>query len=362
MEAIMLTNGRGERLGDVAAGRPKPLVRAKAPLRLSFAGGGTDVPPFPAEEGGLVLNATINRHAFATLRPRDDNEIGLESLDVGLALRYAADDPLIFDGQLDLLKAAIRKLRDPSAGGFDLFVRSSAPPGSGLGLSSTVMVAMIGVLMEYQRIPLTDYEIAEHAYNLEREDLGQSGGLQDQYAATFGGFNFIEFYGDHVVVNPLRIRPETINELEHNLLLCYTGATHVSDGIIADQTLRFVARETDTVEALKQQKELATEMKNALLQGRLLAFAELLGEAWRQKKRISPRIATSFIDEAYEEAVKHGAISGKVTGAGGGGYMLFYCDYRRKHRVAEALTRMGASVADFGFDFNGLTTWRAGCG
>jgi D-glycero-alpha-D-manno-heptose-7-phosphate kinase len=338
------------------------LIRAKAPLRLSFAGGGTDVPPFPAEQGGVVLNATINRHAFATLRPRDDDEIELESLDFGLAVRYGANDPLIFDGQLDLLKAAIRKLWDRKTGGFDLFVRSSAPPGSGLGLSSTVMVTMIGVLKEFQRMPLTDYEIAEHAHVLEREDLGLSGGLQDQYAATFGGFNFIEFSGDRVVVNPLRIRPETINELEHNLLLCYTGSTHVSDGIIADQTTRFVAGEADTVEGLKLQKELAVEMKNSLLQGRLVAFADLLGEAWRQKKRLSPKIATSFIDEAYEEALKHGAVSGKVTGAGGGGYMLFYCDYRRKHRVAEALTRMGASVADFGFDPNGLTTWRAEVG
>jgi D-glycero-alpha-D-manno-heptose-7-phosphate kinase len=335
------------------------LVRAKAPLRLSFAGGGTDVPPFPAEQGGVVLNATINRHAYATLRPRQDDQIELESLDFGLALRCRAGDGLIFDGQLDLLKAAIRKMWDPAGGGFDLFVHSSAPPGSGLGLSSTVMVTVIGLLMEYQRIPLTDYEIAEHAYVLEREDLGLRGGLQDQYAATFGGFNFIEFHGDRVVVNPLRIKPETVNELEHNLLLCYTGATHVSDGIIADQTMRFIGGEADTVDALKLQKELATEMKNALLRGRLGTFAELLGEAWRQKKRMSPRIATSFIDEAYEEALKHGAVSGKVTGAGGGGYMLFYCDYRRKHRVAEALTRMGASVADFGFEFNGLTTWRA---
>ncbi len=338
------------------------MFRAKAPLRLSFAGGGTDVPPFPATHGGAVLNATINRYAYATLRPRNDDEIELESLDFGMAVRCRAGDQLIFDGQLDLLKAAIRKLWDSTAGGFDLLVHSSAPPGSGLGLSSTVMVAMIGLLMEFQRIPLTDYEIAEYAYTLEREDLGLSGGLQDQYAATFGGFNFIEFFGDHVVVTPLRIKSEIINELEHNLLLCYTGSTHISDGIIADQTTRLVAGETETVEGLKLQKELAAEMKKALLQGRLLGFAELLGEAWRQKKRLSPRIATSFIDEAYETALKHGAISGKVTGAGGGGYMLFYCDYRHKHRVAEELTKMGASVTDFAFDMTGLTTWRAQSG
>ena len=335
------------------------LFRAKAPLRLSFAGGGTDVPPFPEQEGGLVLNATINRYAYGTLRPDADREIRIESLDLGLALRYGVGDPILFDGKLDLVKAAVRKLAETDHEGFDLFLHSSAPPGSGLGLSSTMMVALIGLLKEFKGLPLTDYEIADFAYVVERKELGLKGGLQDQYAATFGGFNFIEFHADRVIVNPLRVKPETVNELEHNLLLCYTGATRMSDGIIDDQVTRFTEGNSETTAALRMQKDLAVEMKNALLQGRLSTFAELLGSAWEFKKQLSAKVTTSFIDEAYAEALKHGAVAGKVTGAGGGGYLLLYCDYRRKHKVAEALTKMGATVADFGFDFEGLRTWRA---
>ncbi len=334
------------------------LIRAKAPLRVSFAGGGTDVPPFPSREGGLVLNAAINRHAFGTLRPREDGRLGIESLDLGVALQYAAHDPIALDGKLDLAKAAILKLGGPGSAGFDLFLHSTAPPGSGLGSSSAMMVALIGLLKEFHRLPLTDYEIAHLAYVLERDDLRLLGGLQDQYAATFGGFNFIEFHEDRVIVNPLRVSADTVSELEHNLLLCYTGATRRSDDIIGDQTLRFEQGDEATLDGLRMQKGLAVEMKNALLRGRLTTFAELLGSAWEYKKRLSPKITTSFIDELYDEAVRIGAIGGKVTGAGGGGYMLFYCDYRRKHKVAEALAKMGATMTDFGFEFSGLCTWR----
>jgi D-glycero-alpha-D-manno-heptose-7-phosphate kinase len=219
-------------------------------------------------------------------------------------------------------------------------------------------VALIGLLKDFHRLPLTQYEIAHLAYVLERDELGLKGGLQDQYAATFGGFNFIEFHEDRVIVNPLRISPDTISELEHNLLLCYTGGTRHSDGIIGDQTERFEEGDEATLEGLRMQKDLAVEMKNSLLRGRLTSFAELLDTAWQYKKQLSPKISTSQIDEIYGEAMKSGALGGKVTGAGGGGYMLFYCDYRRKHKVAEALTRMGVTIAEFGFEFSGLGTWR----
>ena len=182
------------------------------------------------------------------------------------------------------------------------------------------------------------------------------GGMQDQYAATFGGFNYIEFDADRVIVNPLRIADEVMHELEHNMLLCYTGATRRSDGIIEDQTRR-LEEGGDTLAALRSQKELAVEMKNALLRRRLREFADLLDQAWQEKKRMSPKITTGFIDEAYAAARKAGALGGKVTGAGGGGYMLFYCEFQRKHRVAEALTRMGGQVTEFAFEHNGLTTW-----
>ena len=334
------------------------LHRSKAPLRVSFAGGGTDVPPFPAQEGGLVLSASINRYAYGSLSPREDSAIHVESVDYGMELRFGRPEDLMFDGRLDLVKAAIRKLGGMDAG-YDLFLHTDAPPGSGLGSSSSVMIALIGLLMDFHRLPLTDYEIAELAYRLEREDLGIRGGHQDQYAATFGGFNFMEFDGDRVIVNPLRIRADIVHELEHNMLLAYTGSTRQDDGIIDDQTERLVGGNESTLAGLRMQKQLAVEMKNALLQGQLREFGSLLGSAWEAKKRMSPRISTDFIDEAYAEAMRCGALGGKVTGAGGGGYMLFFCPFHIKHRVAERLIAMGAHVSEFEFAREGLTTWRA---
>ena len=332
-------------------------IRARAPLRISFAGGGTDVSPFPEREGGLVLNATIDRYAYGMLRPRRDRRIRIESADFGVNLSYGVDESPIFDGKLDLVKAAIRKLGDTSAPGFDLFLHSNAPPGSGLGSSSSVMVTLVGLLKEFHGLALTDYEIAQLSHQIERVDLGLLGGMQDQYAATFGGFNFVEFGGDRVIVNPLRIADDVVNELEHNMLLCYTGATRRSDGVIEDQTARYEGGEAGTLAALRSQKQLAMEMKNALVRRRPREFGDMLHEAWKQKKRMSPKISTGFIDEAYAAARRAGALGGKVTGAGGGGYMLFYCEFQKKHRVAEALTRMGGQVTEFAFEPEGLTTW-----
>ena len=336
------------------------LIRAKAPLRVSFAGGGTDVPPFPEREGGLVLNATINRYAYGTLAPRDDGQVGVESVDFGMATEFAADQSPAYDGKLDLVKAAVAKVGADSGDprGFDLFLHSNAPPGSGLGSSSAMMVALIGVLAEFRNLPLTDYELAEMAFRIERLELGIKGGLQDQYAAVFGGFNFIEMHADRVVVNPLRIRPDIMLELEHNMLLAFTGTTRTADHIIDDQTSRFEERNEDALAGLRQQKELAVLMKDALLKRRLSDFGSLLDESWRAKKRMSSRISNPHIDEMYEEARRQGALGGKVTGAGGGGFMLFYCDYRAKHRVADALTSMGARVDEFAFEHEGMRTWR----
>jgi D-glycero-alpha-D-manno-heptose-7-phosphate kinase len=336
----------------------RTLVRARAPLRVSFAGGGTDVPPFPEDEGGLILSATIARYAHATLQPRDDRQISLESLDFGLSVDFGMDEPMLFDGRLDLVKSAIARFLDRENTGFDLYLHSSAPPGSGLGSSSAMIVALVGLLQNHYRMTMTDYEIAHVAHVLEREDLGISGGLQDHYAATFGGFNYLELSGDHVVVNPLRIGPDTISELEHNLLLCYTGRTRLSDHIIDDQTERYLRGDSDAIDGLRMQKRLAQEMKDALLRNRLSDFGDLLGQAWQQKRRMSPRIATPFIDEAYQLAMDRGALGGKVTGAGGGGYMLFYCPFNRRHLVAEALMKLGMTVSEISFDLNGLRTWR----
>lgn len=333
-------------------------ISTKAPLRVSFAGGGTDVAPFPASEGGAVLSSTINRYAYGTLMPRLDSQICIESVDFGVSVDFGIKETLVFDGKLDLAKAAIKRLGGLDDQGYDLFLHSNAPPGSGLGSSSTMMVALIGLLVNRRGWHLTEYEIAELAHSLEREDLGVKGGLQDQYAAAFGGFNYIEFYGDHVVVNPLRIRQDTVNELEHNLLLCYTGVTRESKHVISDQTSRLVAGETNTVDALRMQKQLAGEMKRALLHNKVDQFGEMLGQAWAEKKKMSPKISTAYIDELYSVALENGALGGKVTGAGGGGYVLLYCDFRRKHLVAEALIGMGATVSEFAFEPRGLMTWR----
>jgi D-glycero-alpha-D-manno-heptose-7-phosphate kinase len=272
---------------------------------------------------------------------------------------WGVDDLIQFDGRLDLVKAAVRKFGKGSRRGFDLFLHSNVPPGSGLGSSSSTMVTLIGLLREYHSLTLSDYDVAHLAYVLERHELGLKGGMQDQYAATFGGFNFIEFWSDGVIVNPLRISASTVNELEMNLLLAYTGQTRLSDNIIRDQTARFEHRDEDALAGLRMQKELAVEMKNALLQRKLSTFGELLGQAWEYKKKMSPRVTNPFIDEAYELAIRHGAIGGKVTGAGGGGHMLFYCPFEKKHKVADELTRLGATTTPFSFDLRGLRSWRS---
>ena len=335
------------------------IIRAKAPLRLSFAGGGTDVPPFPELEGGCVLNATIGNFAWGSLRERDDDQINIESADLGISLSFTVGSEMAIDGQLDLVKAAILRLGAKNSHGFNIFLHSDAPPGSGLGSSSALIVGLVGLVKEFKNLPLTEYEVAHLAYVIERRDLGIQGGLQDHYAASFGGFNFIEFWKDKVIVNPLRIGQQIVNELEHNLLLCFTGTTRPSNHIIEDQTRRYQENEKDTVQALHQQKQLALEMKNALLEHRLSDFGDLLHSAWECKKAFSPRISNSAIDELYHAALKQGALGGKITGAGGGGYMLFYCPFEKKCKVAEVLRKMGAVPTAFAFDNHGLQTWRA---
>jgi D-glycero-alpha-D-manno-heptose-7-phosphate kinase len=333
-------------------------IRTKAPLRISFAGGGTDVPPYPEREGGCVLNATIDHYAWGSLRPGDDGRIRIESVDLGISLDCPVESKLEFDGQLDLVKATIVRLQAQNSRGFDVFLHSDAPPGSGLGSSSALIVGLVGLVKEFKNLPLTEYEIAHLAYVIERQDLRIQGGHQDQYASSFGGFNFIEFYGDRVIVNPLRIHQDTVNELEHNLLLCYTGTTRRSDRIIEDQTKRFEEKQVDTLRALGEQKQLATDMKNALLRQRLDDFGDLLHSAWESKKNLSSRISNSRIDEMYETARNSGALGGKITGAGGGGYMLFYCEFEKRHKVAEALRQLGATPTEFAFENRGLQAWR----
>lgn len=336
----------------------KSVIRAKAPLRISFAGGGTDVPPYPEREGGCVLNATIDNYAWGSLRPRHDGRMTIHSLDLGLSFDCPVDETRHLDARLDLVKATLLRFQAQDSRGFDVFLHSDAPPGSGLGSSSALVVGLVGLLKEFMSLPLTEYDVAQLAYSIERQDLEIQGGHQDQYAAAFGGFNFTEFYGDRVIVNPLRIHQDALNELEHNLLLCYTGKTRRSDKIIEDQTKRFKAKQEDTLRALREQKQLAIDMKNLLLRNRLDDFGDLLHSAWESKKRLSSKISNDWIDEMYAVARSAGALGGKITGAGGGGYMLFYCQFEKKHRVAEVLKNLGAVPTEFAFEGRGLQTWR----
>jgi D-glycero-alpha-D-manno-heptose-7-phosphate kinase len=352
-------------------GPPEPMLyRARAPLRISFCGGGTDVDPYPAERGGAVLSTTIDKFAYATLRPRNDGRLTIHSLDYDVVADYhLGEEQLAYDGELDIVKAVAnhfaRLPESPRGGGavastaqgFDLFIHSDAPPGSGLGSSSTMTVALVGVMKEWLRVALTDYEIAELTYQIERIELQLAGGRQDQYAATFGGFNFIEFHDSLTVVNPLRIKPATVRELEYNLILCFTGRTRESAGIVADQTKAFREGDLAVVQALDRMKELAVAMKSCLLRDRLSEFGNLLHVAWQEKTRLSKKITNPRIDEMYAEARKLGVLGGKILGAGGGGYLLLYCPFDRKHKVAEKLEDAGGQVVPFSFREDGLTTW-----
>lgn len=333
------------------------IIRSKAPLRISFAGGGTDVSPYMEEWGGVVLSATIDKHAYGSLRLRDDRDITVQSLDYDIMAKYHLDDEIHYDGELDLVKAVIKNMHSEHKQGLDFFLHSDAPPGSGLGSSSTMVVALIGLLKHWQRLTLTDYEIAELAYGIERKDLGIQGGMQDQYAAVFGGFNFIEFGSGTVIVNPLRIDIDILNELQYHLLLCYTGRTRLSANIITSQIDAYMRKEEEVLNAMDELKRITIEMKNALLQGRLNDFGLLLHEAWNNKKKMAEQITNSNIDTLYEVARKNGALGGKILGAGGGGYLLLYCEFGRKHIIAEELESLGGQVVEFTFDSYGLQTW-----
>jgi D-glycero-alpha-D-manno-heptose-7-phosphate kinase len=335
------------------------VVRCKAPLRISFAGGGTDVDPYRTERGGCVLSTTIDKYVYASCRPRKDRTIQVQSVDYDIVAKYNTATDMIMDGELDLVKAVINELRGRrSKRGFDLFLQSDAPPGSGLGSSSTLVVGLVSLFKEYFKRPMTAYEVAELAYRIERVDLGLKGGMQDQYAAVFGGFNFIEFDADKVVVNPLRLDVDVINELHYNLLLCYTGQTRTSEGIIDAQVNNFRKGIQASIHAMDQLKDLCVDMKNALLRRKLALFAELLDASWQAKKEMASGITNPRIDEMYNTARKAGAVGGKILGAGGGGYLLVYAPFTVKHRVAERLETSGGQVVDFNFDFQGAVTWR----
>ncbi|WP_400207932.1 GHMP family kinase ATP-binding protein [Candidatus Methanomassiliicoccus intestinalis] len=334
----------------------KRLIRCKAPLRISFAGGGTDVSPYCDERGGAVLNSTIDHFAYCTISPRSDNQATIRSLDYETIQKWKTGETLTYDGNLDLIKAVVNHFNITE--GFDMFLHCSAPPGSGLGSSSAVIVSIIGAVSEWLNESLNQYEIANLAYVLERKELKLSGGKQDQYAAVFGGFNFMEFNSSRTLVTPLRVKTDILNELNYVMLLANTGKTRDSGNIIKSQTEGYINGNSKTAEALDNAKRLAEEMKNSLLKGEIRQMGELLNEAWMYKKNYTSNISNEYIDKIYDRALASGAVGGKISGAGGGGFMFFICDYDKKRDVARELTTLGANVVEYNFEKHGLQTWR----
>lgn len=337
------------------------IVRSRAPLRISFAGGGTDVSPYCDERGGAVLSASIDRYAYATLKP-GDTKFQVSSLDYDCSVACPVEDEFVYDGQLDLAKNALDYFRQEHglSHGLEAFLHNDAPPGSGLGSSSAITVAMIASLTNYLGLALDSYQMAETAYHVERVLAGISGGRQDQYAATFGGFNLIEFADGHVIVNALRVRPETLYELEYNLVFAHLGGSRFSAHIIDKQVANYSMGNAAAISAMDDLKALAYEMKDALLLGRVSDIGELLHHAWESKKRMADGISTPRIDEIYDEARRAGALGGKISGAGGGGYIFFVCRAGARFAVQDSLRRLGIEMSRFGFTHEGVQCWRVG--
>lgn len=337
------------------------IIRSKAPLRIGLAGGGTDVAPYSDLFGGAILNATITMYAYATIQPRDDNKIILNSLDKNVHITCESSKELEAAEPFILAKGIYNRVvkefnLDPLA--FELTTFVDAPPGSGLGTSSTLVVAILGAFAEWLNLPLGEYDLAHLAYEIERVDLGMAGGKQDQYAATFGGVNFMEFYKeDKVIVNPLRIKSTYLHELAFNLVLYYTETSRVSSKIIETQSQNIIDNVAGTVEATNNLKQQAILMKEAILMGNLDKIGEILDFGWQNKKNMAKGITNRMIDKIYETAVNNGASGGKISGAGGGGFMIFYCPNNSRNKVIESLMKFGGGIKRYEFTTNGLTTW-----
>ncbi|MDR2409301.1 MAG: dehydrogenase [Bacteroidales bacterium] len=338
------------------------IIRSKAPLRLGLAGGGSDVSPYSDLYGGLILNATINLYTYCTIEETNNKKIEIVAPDLGQYLTYNSAEKLPIDGTLDLHKGVYNRILqdfqyEPLS--FRITTYSDAPAGSGLGSSSTMVVCILKAFVEWLNLPMGDYEIARLAYEIERKDLNLSGGKQDQYAATFGGFNFMEFLkDDHVIVNPLRIKRWIVDELEASIVLYYTGASRSSAAIIDEQKKNTVSGNTIAIEAMHKIKQSAIDMKVALLKADIQTIAHILGDAWENKKKMASAITNITIQHAFDTALSVGATAGKVSGAGGGGFIMFVVEPTQKQQVITALNKLSGHVIGFQFSEGGTHGWK----
>lgn len=338
------------------------IIRSKAPLRIGLAGGGTDVSPYSDIYGGCILNATTSLYAYTDIMPNNSNTIRFFLQDKREKYEYKSEKFLPINGEIDLIKAIYNRIIKEfnlEALSFDLHTYVDAPPGSGLGTSSTLVVSIIGAFTEWLSLPLGEYDIANLAYSIEREDLKLEGGKQDQYAATFGGFNFMEFYSDNkVIVNPLRVKSRTLNELSRNIVLYYTETSRQSSDIIKMQQENVKNKNSKSLEAMHKIKEQAILMKEALLRNDLDEIGRILNIGWEYKKNMAKGISTRLFEDVYNSAINAGAIGGKISGAGGGGYIFFYCPENTRYNVIQALNKYGGKVRRFEFTKSGLETWK----
>ncbi|KPL11973.1 MAG: dehydrogenase [Bacteroides sp. SM23_62] len=334
---------------------------SRAPLRIGLAGGGTDVAPYCDIYSGAVLNATIDLFATVVLIPRDDNKVIFYDLNAEVKFEFEAKEKLEDNPEINLQIGVYNRIvKDYSNKALpcEIIFAIDAPTGSGLGTSSTLVIALIGAFVEWLKLPLGEYDIAHLGVSIEREDLQFVGGKQDQYAATFGGFNFMEFHKkNRIIVNPLRIKPSVIKELEFHLLLFYTQINRESARIIEVQKANVERQEKDAIEATHQLKDLAYKMKEAILKDELFKIGEVLKSAWGNKKLLATGISNRMIEDIYETAIKAGASGGKISGAGGGGFMIFYCPGNSRFNVIKALKAKGITQQKYTFHPTGLDTW-----
>lgn len=331
-------------------------ARSRSPVRISFGGGGSDLTHFFADAGGAVINTTISLFSHATLRVRNDEKVMIHSRDLGESLHAQnLKDVFTQNGNFGLIQALLKAVHPDF--GFELYLHSDFPMKSGLGGSAVVSAAVLGCFNQFRQDRWDLHELAELAFQAERLYLGVDGGWQDQYATVFGGFNFMEFGMDQNIVHPLRIHPDILLELEESLILCDTGTPHDSGDIHQDQ--RQHMKQNDIRQKVQSNVELTYQMRNHLLRGRLLQFGQSLHEAWQFKRQFSSKISNDRLDRIYEGAINHGAVGGKLLGAGGGGFFLFYVPPFCKHQLLDYIESKGLKIHPFGFERDGLRAWSA---
>ncbi|WP_300796586.1 dehydrogenase [Helicobacter sp. UBA3407] len=334
-------------------------IRSMTPLRLGLAGGGTDINLYCDNYTGYVLNATISKYIHCTLKVMDNDRIAFISPDTNTKSEYKSAESLELDGKMDIYKSIYNRLvkdfiHKPLS--FELTTYSDVPSGSGLGGSSTLVVGIIKCFVEWLHLPLGEYDIAKLAYEIEREDLGIVGGAQDQYAATFGGFNFMEFYRDkRVIVNPLRIKNWIMNELEEQIVLYFTNITREAKDI--EEHKKGKLGDEKSLAAMHSIKQDASDMKEALLKGNFHSLAKILGKSWQSKKIISEIVTNDELERIYNLAINNGAYSGKTSGAGAGGFMFFMVDPAKKYDLIKLLNQEQGYVEEFNFVKEGAKSW-----